>query len=85
MVRQPDTLIQLTKKIDSNIIMGDFNAKFGRGKVTDVIGGYGLRKRNERRFRRSITHVKTFLGSDINSDYNPVVDKLKTSNKTPQK
>jgi len=37
-----------TKKHDINIVMGDFNAKVGKGKVADIIGDYGLGTRNER-------------------------------------
>lgn len=36
------------KKQDINIIMGDFNAKVGAGKVKDVAGEYGLGARNDR-------------------------------------
>lgn len=37
-----------TKKEEVNIILGDMNAKIGQGKVEDVVGGFGLRVRNER-------------------------------------
>ncbi|XP_030758449.1 craniofacial development protein 2-like [Sitophilus oryzae] len=40
--------VKLTKKHDVNIIMGDFNAKIGRGKFEEIIGSYGLGERNER-------------------------------------
>lgn len=41
-------LLKLTKKHDVNIIMGDFNAKIGRGRVEGLVGSYGLGERNER-------------------------------------
>lgn len=40
-------LQQLPKK-ELTIIMGDFNAKIGRGAEGDIIGHYGLGERNER-------------------------------------
>lgn len=42
-----DVLQQLSKK-DLTILMGDFNAKIGRGSEGDIIGHYGLGQRNER-------------------------------------
>lgn len=36
------------KKHEVTIVMGDFNAKIGRGRVVDVIGEHGLGQRNER-------------------------------------
>lgn len=44
-------LNELTKKLkkhELNIIMGDFNAKIGKGKVGNVVGWFGLGDRNER-------------------------------------
>lgn len=41
-------LIKATKKNEVNIVMGDFNAKIGKGKVEDIVGNYGLGVRNDR-------------------------------------
>lgn len=35
------------KKQDLNIIMGDFNAKVGKGEANEVVGRFGLGERNE--------------------------------------
>lgn len=43
-----EQLTSLTKSQDINIIMGDFNAKVGKGKEEDVVGNYGLGMRNDR-------------------------------------
>lgn len=43
-----DSLLKTTKKNDINIIMGDFNAKIGKGSVLDIVGNFGLGERNER-------------------------------------
>ena len=40
--------IDQIKKTDILIVMGDKNAKIGKGKVDDVVGEYGLGERNER-------------------------------------
>ncbi|KAL0893269.1 hypothetical protein ABMA27_014867 [Loxostege sticticalis] len=40
--------ISLTKKHELNLIMGDFNAKIGKGKSGHGIGPFGLGDRNER-------------------------------------
>jgi len=37
-----------TLKSDSIIILGDFNAKIGQGKRTDIVGSFGLGSSNER-------------------------------------
>lgn len=37
-----------TKNNEVNIILGDFNAKIGSGRVLDIVGEYGLGNRNER-------------------------------------
>lgn len=41
-------LMKLVKKREILVVMGDFNAKVGQGRVTDVVGEYGLGERNER-------------------------------------
>lgn len=44
-------LNELTKKLrkhELNVIMGDFNAKVGKGKIGSVVGGFGLGDRSER-------------------------------------
>lgn len=41
-------LLKFTRKHDINVIMGDFNAKLGSGKCGDLVGPFGLGKRNER-------------------------------------
>jgi len=41
-------MLKLTKKHDVNMIMGDFNAKVGKGKIEEIVGPYGLGIRNER-------------------------------------
>lgn len=42
------TITKCLKKHHVNVILGDFNAKIGKGKVTDIIGEYGLGIRNDR-------------------------------------
>ena len=116
--------IKNTKSCDILYVMGDFNAKVGQVKHTDIVGNHGLGERNERgerliqfcqrnklfitntwfqhpprklytwkspgdihrnqidyiminqRFRNSVKQVKTYPGTDINSDHNPVVMKI---------
>ncbi|XP_055385230.1 craniofacial development protein 2-like [Condylostylus longicornis] len=41
-------LLKITKPHELNIIMGDFNAKIGRGESNEVIGKFGLGTRNDR-------------------------------------
>lgn len=41
-------LLKLTRKHDVNVIMGDFNAKIGKGRFENLVGPYGLGTRNER-------------------------------------
>lgn len=41
-------LLKTTRKNEVNIIMGDFNAKVGKGRVEEIVGNYGLGDRNER-------------------------------------
>lgn len=43
-----EMLVKNLKKHDVNIIMGDFNAKIGKGKVENIVGNFGLGLRNER-------------------------------------
>lgn len=120
--------LDITKNRDITIIMGDFNAKIGKGRVDDIIGDFGLGIRNERgdrliefcqehdmaitntfyklherrlytwkspadkdnkirrnqidyvlikkRYRNTIKSAKTYPGTDIGSDHNPVIVKM---------
>lgn len=43
-----EELLKLTRKHDVNVIMGDFNAKIGKGKFENLVGPYGLGIRSER-------------------------------------
>mgnify|MGYP007007725964 CR=1 FL=1 len=43
--------MKMTKKNKVTIIMGDFKEKFGRGRVSNVVGEHGLETRNQRRER----------------------------------
>ncbi|XP_060533802.1 craniofacial development protein 2-like [Cylas formicarius] len=43
-----EELIKVTKKQDLTVIMGDFNAKIGQGRVSDLVGEFGLGDRNDR-------------------------------------
>ena len=43
--------LELTKSSKVNIIMGDFNAKVGRGRREDVVGDHVLGTPNDRRNR----------------------------------
>lgn len=45
---QLDTLIDLVKEKDNLVIMGDFNAVVGEGIEGNMVGKYGLGKRNRR-------------------------------------
>ena len=45
---QLQTALNLTKKSEVTIIMGDFNAKIGSGAREDIVGRYGLGVANER-------------------------------------
>ena len=41
-------LLKISNKSAVNIIIGDFNAKTGKGRVEDIVGDYGLGERNIR-------------------------------------
>lgn len=41
-------VLKNTKRRDINIIMGDFNAKVGKGSEDDIVGNFGLGQRSER-------------------------------------
>lgn len=121
-------VLSYTRKNENTIILGDFNAKVGRGRVEKIVGEYGLGERNDRgdtlvqfcqeenfiitntwfklparrlytwqapghndtnivrnqidyilvreRFRNGIHGVRTYPGTDVNSDHNPVVCKI---------
>ena len=43
-----ERVLQTTKCNEINIIMGDFNAKIGRGRENNIVGPFGLGIRNER-------------------------------------
>ncbi|KAH1021288.1 hypothetical protein HUJ04_010822 [Dendroctonus ponderosae] len=42
--------LKLTRKEEVNLVIRDFNAKVGNEKDENVVGGYGLGLRNERRY-----------------------------------
>lgn len=44
-------VFRTTKKGNTTIILGDFNAKVGERKVGEYVGEYGLDDRNEHRDR----------------------------------
>ncbi|KAK4873205.1 hypothetical protein RN001_015234 [Aquatica leii] len=46
--REVDTLLKQVKKHELCIVMGDMNAKIGKGRFEDVVGEYGLGERNDR-------------------------------------
>ncbi|XP_060521344.1 craniofacial development protein 2-like [Cylas formicarius] len=46
--KQIDTALKLTRTNEINIILGDFNAKVGRGRTGSVVGDWGLGERNNR-------------------------------------
>lgn len=127
--REIKELMKLVKKNEALIVMGDFNAKVGQGRVGNVVGDFGLGERNgkgdtliqfcqeekltvantwsklpprrlytwqsplhkpdhivrnqidflliRQRFRNGLHGVKTYPGTDIGSDHNPVVSTLK--------
>ena len=41
-------IVKQLKKHEVNLIIGDFNAKVGQGRVLDIVGEHGLGSRNER-------------------------------------
>lgn len=43
--------LKLTRPVDINTVMGDFNAKVGKGQHGDVAGNYGLDTPNDRENR----------------------------------
>ncbi|XP_055387190.1 craniofacial development protein 2-like [Condylostylus longicornis] len=43
-----ESLLKLKKPHEMTIIMGDFNAKIGTGRVNDIVCSFGLGTRNER-------------------------------------
>ena len=43
-----DKMLKEVKSTDVLIIMGDFNAKIGKGSYEDIVGNHGLGKRNPR-------------------------------------
>lgn len=46
--QQLDDVLNHLKKDEINFIMGDFNAKIGKGRRSDLVGEYGLGESNER-------------------------------------
>ncbi|XP_030763694.1 craniofacial development protein 2-like [Sitophilus oryzae] len=46
--RQLDQVLRLTKSNEINLVLGDFNAKVGKGRLGSVVGNYGLGERNDR-------------------------------------
>ncbi|MFH4984059.1 hypothetical protein AB6A40_010768 [Gnathostoma spinigerum] len=54
----------LEKKYTYTIVMGDFNAKIGRGKEEEkYIGRQGIGKRNERGERMMVETKKFYVGN----------------------
>lgn len=45
---QLDIVLKSTKKDDMTIVVWDFNAEVGKGKVDRRVGEFGLDERNER-------------------------------------
>ncbi|XP_030765797.1 uncharacterized protein LOC115889859 [Sitophilus oryzae] len=45
--RQLDQVLRLTKSNEINLVLGDFNAKVGKGRLGSVVGNYGLGERND--------------------------------------
>lgn len=45
---QLETLIKQNKKHEITIVLGDFNAKIGQGRHSDIVGNFGQGMRNER-------------------------------------
>ena len=41
-------LLKITKSGEVTIILGDFNAKIGKGRVENIVGEYGLGERSDR-------------------------------------
>lgn len=124
-----EKLIKMTKKQDLTFILGDFNAKLGKGEASGLVGNFGLGERNDRgermiefcqqynmvvtntwfklpprrlytwtspqhtenrvirnqidyilvnkRYHSAVISAKTYPGTDINSDHNPVVVKVR--------
>lgn len=61
-----DSLKHMNKE-DSNVIIGDFNAKLGRFEVENIAGKYGLGIRKERRSINSFfqeTHYVVITGKN---------------------
>ncbi|CAK1601406.1 unnamed protein product [Parnassius mnemosyne] len=46
--KEIEDLLQMTKNHEINLVIGDFNAKVGKGEVPRVAGKFGLGARNER-------------------------------------
>ena len=67
---QINDMLKLTKEREITIIMGDFNANIGHGKVDDLVGEFGLGVRNERgdRLLQLCTEVISSLGT-LSSGY----------------
>lgn len=42
-----DDALELVKKSENTIVLGDFNAKIGRGSCLNIEGNYGLPNKNE--------------------------------------
>lgn len=45
---QLESVIEMIKKREITLITGDFNAKVGKGRVDNAVGGFGLGERNDR-------------------------------------
>ncbi|CAK1595298.1 unnamed protein product [Parnassius mnemosyne] len=130
---QVETALKYPNPHNIILVQGDFNAKIGEGKVSDIVGSFGLGKRNDRgdrflqfceehgliisnthfkqpprrlytwssplhslkkivrnqidyilinrRYRNSLTSVKTYPGADIGTDHNPVVASVRCNMK----
>ncbi|XP_055371788.1 craniofacial development protein 2-like [Condylostylus longicornis] len=73
---QINYLMKQLKPHEINMVIGDFNAKVGAGRVDGIVGPFALGLRNERGDRSSVKSVCTYPGADVPSDHNRLVAKI---------